>query len=91
MPPAFCPNCGEAVPEDSAACPECGADDETGWSDDTTAQGLGIPDDEFDYNDFVDREFGEEKREVMPAGLHWFWWLVGLGLLAALIWTWVLY
>jgi hypothetical protein len=38
----------------------------------------------------VEREFGEEKPNVKPQGLHWFWWLVGLGLLAALIMQWVL-
>jgi len=26
----------------------------------------------------------------VPTGLHWFWWVVGVGLLAALIWMWVL-
>ena len=39
---------------------------------------------------FAEREFGEEKPEVVPTGLHWFWWVVGVGLLAALIWMWVL-
>lgn len=88
MPPAFCPNCGVAVPEDAAACPECGADEETGWSDNAYTQGLGLQDEDFDYDKFVEREFGQEKREVIPSGLHWFWWLVGVGLLAALIWMW---
>ncbi|SVB75002.1 uncharacterized protein METZ01_LOCUS227856 [marine metagenome] len=46
---------------------------------------MGIPDEDFDYDGFVEREFGEEKPSVKPQGLHWFWWLIGLGLLAALI------
>ncbi len=90
MPLAFCPNCDTAVPSDARACPECGADEETGWSEDAHAQGLGIPDEDFDYDGFVEREFGEEKPSVKPQGLHWFWWLVGLGLLTALIMQWVL-
>ncbi|MFH1844196.1 MAG: hypothetical protein ABIF77_13405 [bacterium] len=28
----ICPHCGEIIPRDSAACPECGSDEETGWS-----------------------------------------------------------
>ena len=90
MPPAFCPNCNTAVPSGAHACPECGADEETGWGEDAHAQSLGIPDEDFDYDEFVEREFGEEKPGVKPQGLHWFWWLVGLGLLAALILQWVL-
>ena len=90
MPLAFCPNCGTAVPNGASACPECGADEETGWSDDAHAQGLGIPDENFDYDEFVEREFGEEKPSVKAQGLHWFWWLVGLWLLTALIMQWVL-
>ena len=34
MPPDYCPNCGTAVPAQAVACPECGADEDTGWSDD---------------------------------------------------------
>ena len=90
MAPDCCPNCGAAVPANTAACPECGADEDTGWSEDAHAQGLGLPDEEFDYDEFVEREFGKEKPEVVPTGLHWFWWVVGVGLLAALIWMWVL-
>ena len=90
MPPTFCPNCGTAVPSGVRACPECGADEETGWSDEAHAQGLGIPDEDFDYEEFVEREFCEENTSLKPKGLLWFWWIVGLGLLTALIMQWVL-
>ncbi|MBL68292.1 MAG: hypothetical protein CMO74_07565 [Verrucomicrobiales bacterium] len=90
MPPAFCPSCGAAIPEDAIACPECGSDEETGWSVDAHAQSLGLPDDDFDYDEFVGREFGDEPRELKPRGLHWFWWLVGAGLLTVLVWMWVI-
>jgi hypothetical protein len=34
MPETFpCPNCGAAVPLKAKACPECGSDEETGWSE----------------------------------------------------------
>lgn len=42
-----CPNCGDPVPADALSCPSCGADEETGWSDDTMYDGLGLPDEAF--------------------------------------------
>ncbi|MFI4860026.1 MAG: zinc-ribbon domain-containing protein [Phycisphaerales bacterium JB063] len=42
-----CPNCGEPVPGGALACPSCGADDETGWSEDTMYDGLDLPDEAF--------------------------------------------
>jgi hypothetical protein len=39
-----CPNCGAVVRQGAPSCPECGADDETGWSEDTMYDGLDLPD-----------------------------------------------
>src|SRR2546430_7408073 len=33
-PPEVCPACGEDVPPDALACPECGADHNSGWRED---------------------------------------------------------
>jgi uncharacterized membrane protein YvbJ len=41
-----CPNCGEEVPEKAKACPECGSDENTGWSEDTMYDGLGLHEDD---------------------------------------------
>ncbi|MCF6159608.1 MAG: zinc-ribbon domain-containing protein [wastewater metagenome] len=41
-----CPNCGAEVPLKSLACPECGSDRNTGWSDDTIYDGLDLPEEE---------------------------------------------
>jgi hypothetical protein len=46
---------------------------------------LDLPDEEFDYNDYVKREFG--KPEVVPRGLHWFWWVVAI-VMAGLLLAW---
>jgi uncharacterized membrane protein YvbJ len=86
--PEFCPNCGAEVPPDAKACPECGSDEQTGWSDEAEASHLNLPDQEFDYDEFVEREFGTRKKRVRPAGLHWFWWAVGVGLLLVLLFIW---
>ena len=90
MPSAYCPNCGAAISLNAAACPECGTDEETGWYDDAHVQDLSLPDEDFDYDEFIEREFDEDKLEVIPQSLHWFWWLVGIGLIGALIYMWVL-
>lgn len=79
-----CPNCGADLPKKAKACPECGSDEKTGWSEEAQSSGLDLPDEEFNYDEFVKNEFGE-KKEIKPRGLHWFWWVVGLGLLAAIV------
>ncbi len=64
MTPETCPNCGADVPRNARACPECGACEKTGWSESAETDGLEIPDESFDYDDFVKREFeqgGEPK------------------------------
>ena len=40
---------------------------------------LGIPDDHFNYDDFVKEEFG--PRPIKPRGIHWIWWLTALALI----------
>lgn len=83
MPPEVCPNCGAEVPRNARACPACGSDETTGWSEEAAASGLDLPNQDFDYEEFVKEEFGSPSP--LPRGLHWFWWLVGIGLLAGLL------
>jgi predicted nucleic acid-binding Zn ribbon protein len=73
-PPETCPNCGADVPAKAQACPECGADEKTGWSEEAYVGGLNLPDESFDYDEFVDREFGKKKARAQ--GVNWFWWVV---------------
>ncbi len=87
MPPEICPNCGAKIPPKARACPECGADEQTGWSEEAHAGGLDLPDENFDYNDFVKREFG--SKSPVPRGIHWFWWVVALVVAAAFITFWL--
>ena len=71
--------CGDTVPCDALACPECGADARSGWREDASMYNEG--NDDFDYDEFVKEEFG---KRVKPGGLSTFWWLVALGVTAAL-------
>ena len=41
----------------AAACPHCGSDERTGWSDSTYMDGIDTGED-FDYNEAAAREFG---------------------------------
>ena len=84
MKPDICPVCGGVVPEKAKACPECGSDEETGWSDDGRADSLGIPTEDFDYDDYVKREFeGEEPKRKNAA----IWIITAILLLALFAWA----
>jgi len=87
MPPETCPNCGADVPPTARACPECGADEQTGWSEAASADGLGLPDENFDYDDFVKREFGD--KSPVPRGVQWYWWVIALVVVAAFLALWL--
>ena len=87
MRPDICPNCGAEVPQKARACPACGSDEKTGWSDVAHADNLGLPDESFDYDEFVQREFSD--RKPVPRGMHWFWWVVGILVLLALLALWL--
>jgi hypothetical protein len=78
--PETCPVCGEDVPEGALACPECGADERSGWREEVV-DGLDLPDKQFDYDEFVKKEFG---REVKPEGMAWLWWAAAVAALLAL-------
>ncbi|HVF73079.1 MAG TPA: hypothetical protein VM940_15865 [Chthoniobacterales bacterium] len=72
--PEVCPVCGEDVPRGSLACPECGADHNSGWRADAT-DGLDLPDDDFNYDEFVEREFSTSAK---PTGLKAVWWITAI-------------
>ena len=75
MTPEICPHCGADVPPKAKRCPECGSDEETGWSDEAEAANLGLPDENFDYDEFVKREFeGGDKRR----GIKWYWFVAAI-------------
>jgi uncharacterized membrane protein YvbJ len=82
MAPEICPNCGATVPRSAKACPQCGSDGETGWSDATETDGLDLPDENFDYGEFVKKEFG---KSPVPHGIKWYWWVVAVMLVAAFL------
>ena len=80
--PEVCPVCGEDVPPRALACPECGADHNSGWREDAeTYDGLDLGE-EFDYDEFVRAEFGTSPK---PAGVKLIWWITAILLIAAIV------
>ena len=73
--PSVCPVCGEDVPRNALACPECGADERSGWREDAgTYDGVDLPED-FDYDEFVRDELGSRLK---PKGIPVFWWITAI-------------
>jgi|SRR5205807_7984104 len=74
--PDVCPVCGEDVPPGSLACPECGADYNSGWRKDADAyDAVDLPDQDFNYDDFIRNEFGQTPK---PAGIKMVWWIAAI-------------
>jgi hypothetical protein len=75
------------VPPRALACPECGADHNSGWREDAAAyDGVDLGEEEFDYNEFVREEFGGGAK---PASISALWWITAIVLIAALAALWV--
>lgn len=71
MTPESCPNCGAEVPPGAMACPECGSSAETGWSESAAADRLGLPDESFNYEEFIESEFGARPSKPSTAKRFW--------------------
>jgi hypothetical protein len=80
--PETCPVCGADVPRGARSCPGCGSDESTGWSERAQSQSLDLPDDEFDYEEFAQREFGGKKPRLR---VHWIWWATAVALLGTFL------
>ena len=81
-PPAECANCGAAIPRDAKACPECGADERTGWREQSVYDEVDLPDEAW-------KDDTEQAKDPPPSmrvnGVPWYWWCVGAVLLALLV------
>tara|TARA_R110002096_G_scaffold88884_6_gene202814 strand:+ start:1102 stop:1380 length:279 start_codon:yes stop_codon:yes gene_type:complete len=72
-----CSHCGAEVSPNATGCPQCGAQKRNGqWFGPESDDGIGLADNEFDYDDFVAREFGAGTPK--KTGKELFWWIVAI-------------
>lgn len=83
QPPEECAQCGAAIPARAKACPECGADERTGWREADPYDGIDLPGEAF-----ADEASEAEKKPAAATarvnGVPWYWWTVGIVLLILL-------
>ena len=82
-PPDECANCGTSLRRHARACPECGADERTGWREtsDTVYDGLDLP-----ASAYADENSSEpSRRPPLRAGIAWYWYVVAFFLVLLLI------
>lgn len=86
----ICPTCG-AEARVGRPCPGCkpakkrkpsAPEKPRPWEQDSSADGLDLPGDDFDYGDFIEREFGRKPHR--KTGLAWYWWLLAAVMLVVM-------
>lgn len=77
-PPSECANCGSPIPKSARACPECGADERSGWRESSVYDGLDLPDHAWE---------DESSHAPASAEIAWYWWATGIGIGLILILT----
>ena len=75
--PETCANCGAIIPPNARACPECGADEHTGWAEQDICDGLDLPEDE-------ETQKQDNRSRQKREGHRWFWLYVAIVLLLLL-------
>jgi hypothetical protein len=87
-----CPTCAHPLSPNARSCGRCGTRREGGtWFAPASADGLGIDDEPFAYDDFIRREFGEGEKGTgrfigwftRMSAKERFWWVVAVVTLAA--------
>ena len=80
--PASCAVCGAELPRKARACPECGADERTGWREADPYDDLDLPAGDFDRERFAEEELGQRPRRK---GWVLFWWLTAIAVLIVVL------
>lgn len=53
------------------------------WEEDPVYDGLDLPDEDFDYEDFVAREFGHKPHR--KTGIKWYWWATAIAVVVLMV------
>ncbi|BCX49684.1 hypothetical protein HAHE_35920 [Haloferula helveola] len=93
----ICPGCGAELRVGRKGCPNCSKppkrkrrkakvrQERKSWEQDSSYDGLDLPDEDFDYDEFVNREFGNAPHRRVP--IQWYWWVVAILLLGGFAWA----
>ena len=92
----LCPGCDKEVRVGSRRCPHCNppakrrkrqqsaaSGSRRSWEQESAQDGLGLPGEDFDYDDFVAREFGGKPHRKI--GIKWYWWVTAVAVLALIV------
>lgn len=79
-PPETCANCGASIPPHALACPECGADERTGWRETSIYDGLDLPDSAWDEGASAETGFSDRTHR---RSVSWYWLAVVVLVLVA--------
>lgn len=82
----ICPQCGSEVRVGSKRCFHC--QPQRSWEQDGSCDGLDLADsdEDWDYADFVRREFDEGGQAPGGRHLHYLWAVVAGGLVIVMLW-----
>jgi hypothetical protein len=85
-----CPYCHARVPEGKTACPACGSDEETGWSDDPDVWSDanlpgGAEEDDEDYEEWLERDRPDQMDRSPVELIKQSGWLLVVAILVGLI------
>ena len=86
-PPSHCAICGTEISPNARACPECGADERTGWREQDPYDGLDLPEAE-NTADAYARFLRENDIQVGRANAKRLLWtaiIVGVGILFTIV------
>jgi hypothetical protein len=72
----LCPGCAKNRGQPTGTTPRP-------WEQADGADGLDLPDTDFDYDEFVAREFGQAPHRRL--GVAWYWWALGVLVLATML------
>lgn len=79
--PTECAQCGAEIPPRARACPGCGADERTGWREQSVYDGLDLPDSNESDPDPASTSSHSRPRDR----LAWYWVLTIITVLLLLI------
>lgn len=66
-----CPHCGVPVTSGARMCRACGASADCGWTEDTDTESWSEEADDFNYDEFVAREFPDQFAASNPGMPSW--------------------